>query len=145
MATGGTLDSRVLLKERRMKNRAPASKTVDEYIGQFPKEVQETLRQLRAVIKKAAPDATERISYQMPTYTMNRNLVHFAAYKNHIGFYPAPSGIDTFKAQLSLYEGSKGTVRFPIDAPLPFGLIERIVRFRVREDKARAKSKTKGT
>jgi len=115
--------------------------TVDEYIEQFPKEVQETLRQIRAVIKRAAPDATERISYRMPTYTRNGNLVHFAGHRNHIGFYPTPSGIDAFKKQLSPYEGSKGAVRFPLDKPLPVDLIERIVKFRVEEDKGKAKQK----
>ena len=116
---------------------------VDEYIEQFPKEVQKPLRQIRAAIKRAAPDATERISYRMPTYTGNGNLVHFAGHRNHIGFYPTPSGIDAFKKQLSPYEGSKGSVRFPLEKPLPLDLIERIVKFRVEEDKGKAAPKSR--
>jgi uncharacterized protein YdhG (YjbR/CyaY superfamily) len=124
-----------------MNNKKTSIGTVDKYIEQFPKEVQKTLRKIRAVIKRAAPNSTERISYQMPTYTMNRNLVHFAGYKKHIGFYPTPSGISAFRKQLALYEGAKGTVRFPIDRPIPFDLIARIVRYRVEEDKGKAKFK----
>lgn len=128
-----------------MKSQETTIGTVDEYIEQFPKEVQKTLRELRAVVKRAAPDATERISYQMPTYTRNGNLVHFAGHKNHIGFYPTPGGIEAFKKQLSPYERSKGTVRFPMDKAIPFDLIESIVKFRVEEDKRNAKSKSKRT
>ena len=124
-----------------MKGQETTIGTVDEYIEQFPKEVQKTLRQMRAVIKRAAPDATERISYRMPTYARNENLVHFAGHRNHIGFYPTPSAINAFKKHLSPYEGSKGAVRFPLDKPLPVDLIERIVKFRVEEDKGKAKQK----
>jgi uncharacterized protein YdhG (YjbR/CyaY superfamily) len=108
--------------------------SIDEYIADFPEEVQKTLGELRAAIKAAAPDAEERISYQIPTFTLKGNLVHFAAYKKHIGFYPTSSGIQAFKRELSVYEGAKGTVRFPIDKPLPLKLIRKIVKFRVAEN-----------
>lgn len=107
---------------------------IDEYISRFPKHVQEILKQLWATIREAAPDAEEAISYQMPTFRLKGNLVHFAAYKNHIGFYPTPSGIEKFKEELSVYEGAKGSVKFPIDKPLPFDLISEIVKFRVQEN-----------
>jgi uncharacterized protein YdhG (YjbR/CyaY superfamily) len=108
--------------------------SIDEYIANFPEEVQKILGELRAVIKASAPDAEERISYQIPTFTLKGNLVHFAAYKKHIGFYPTSSGIQAFKHELSVYEGAKGTVRFPIDKPLPLELISKIVKFRVAEN-----------
>lgn len=108
--------------------------TIDEYINLFPPEIQEILKTLRNVIKEAAPDSTEKISYQMPTFTLKgKNLIHFAAYKNHIGLYPTPNGIDSFKTELSVYKGGKGSVQFPIDKPLPYDLIIRIVKFRVGE------------
>jgi len=116
---------------------------IDEYIARFPKDVQVTLEQLRATIKDAAPDAEEAISYQMPTFRLKGNLVHFAAYKNHIGFYPTPSGIEKFKEELSVYEGAKGSVKFPIDKPLPFDLISKIVKFRAQENLEQAKAKKK--
>jgi uncharacterized protein YdhG (YjbR/CyaY superfamily) len=109
-------------------------KTIDEYIVQFSPEVQEILNRIRSVIKEAAPDAQEKISYQMPTFYLYGNLVHFAAFKNHIGFYPAPTGIDAFKDELSGYKGAKGSVQFPIDKPMPYDLISRIVKFRVTEN-----------
>lgn len=108
--------------------------TIDEYILRFPTEIQEILQELRQAIKVAAPEAKEKISYQMPTFYLNGNLVHFAAYKNHIGFYPAPSGIEAFKKELAEYKGAKGSVRFPIDKPLPFDLIKEIVKYRVSEN-----------
>lgn len=108
--------------------------TIDEYIATFPVAVQKTLQGLRATIRASAPEATEKISYQMPTFYLKGNLVHFAAYKNHIGFYPAPSGIEEFAEELSRYEGSKGAIRFPIEQPLPLDLIRRIVKFRVAEN-----------
>jgi uncharacterized protein YdhG (YjbR/CyaY superfamily) len=109
-------------------------KSIDEYINTFPKEIQEILESLRKVIKKAAPMAEETISYRIPTFKFNGNLVHFAAFKNHIGFYPTPSGIEIFKKELSAYETSKGTIKFPIDQPIPFDLVKKIVEFRVREN-----------
>ncbi|KAF5048214.1 hypothetical protein DSECCO2_452380 [anaerobic digester metagenome] len=110
--------------------------SIESYIGQFPAEVQQILREIRQVIKEAAPEAEEKISYQMPTFYLNGNLVHFAAYKNHIGFYPAPSGIEKFKKELSKYKSAKGSVQFPLNQPIPFDLIEKIVRFRVAENQA---------
>ena len=107
---------------------------MDEYIALFPLNTQKTLKKLRSVIREAVPDSIEVITYQMPTFRLNGNLVHFAAYKNHIGFYPGPSGIVTFHNELSAYNLSKGTIRFPIDEELPFDLISRIVKFRVKEN-----------
>ena len=98
---------------------------------------------MRATIKKAAPEAEEAIKYRLPTFVLKRNLVHFGAFKNHIGFYPTSSGTRNFKKQLSIHEGSKGAVRFPLDRPIPFTLIGRIVKFRVREELARATGKEK--
>lgn len=116
---------------------------IDEYIATFPKETQKILEQIRATIKAAAPEAQEKISYQMPTFFLNGNLVHFAAFKNHIGFYPVPTGIEKFKKELSIYEQGKGSVQFPLDKPMPLGLISRIVKFRVKENLAKAKTKKK--
>ena len=109
-------------------------KTIDEYIEMFPPDVQERLEQLRQTIKAAAPDAEEAISYQMPTFKLHGNLAHFAAFKNHIGFYPAPSGIEEFAEELAPYLVSKGTIRFPNNQPIPFDLVSRIVQFRVKEN-----------
>jgi uncharacterized protein YdhG (YjbR/CyaY superfamily) len=117
--------------------------TIDEYIATFPEEIQKILKELRATIKAAAPKAEEKISYQMPTFALKGNLVHFAAYKGHIGFYPAPSGILAFQDELSIYESSKGAVRFLIDQPLPLELISRIVRYRVAENLKKAEGKKK--
>ncbi|MFZ0544062.1 MAG: DUF1801 domain-containing protein [Candidatus Promineifilaceae bacterium] len=122
-----------------MNNTKPQN--IDEYIRQFPDEIQEILQQLRQTIKESAPEAAEKISYQMPTFALNGNLVHFAAYKNHIGFYPTPSGIETFKEELSPYKSSIGAVQFPIDQPLPLELIGRIVKFRVEENLRKAEAK----
>ena len=116
--------------------------SIDEYIATFPESTQKILGELRATIKEAAPDAVEKISYQMPTFALKGNLVHFAAYKNHIGFYPTPSGIEAFKHELSIYEGAKGSVKFPIDKPLPLELISKIVRFRVAENLKNAEVKS---
>ena len=116
--------------------------TIDEYIATFPEEVQKILEELRETIKAAAPDAEEKISYQMPTFALKGNLVHFAAFKNHIGFYPTPSGIQAFRNELSVYEGAKGSVRFPIDKPLPLELIRKIVTFRVAENLEKAELKS---
>ena len=116
---------------------------INEYIAGFSKPVQEILEKLRATIRKAAPGAEETINYAIPTFTLNGNLVHFAAFKNHIGFYPAPSGIEAFKKELSVYEGAKGSVQFPIDKPLPLSLVTKIVKFRVKENLERAKAKKK--
>jgi len=117
--------------------------SIDEYILQFPPDIQEILKMLRKVIKESAPDAEEKISYQMPTFALHGNLVHFAAHKNHIGFYPAPSGIDAFKHELSEYKGAKGSIQFPIGKPMPYELISKIVKFRVTENIKKAESKLK--
>ncbi|MDD4082278.1 MAG: DUF1801 domain-containing protein [Sphaerochaetaceae bacterium] len=109
-------------------------KTVDEYILHFPEEVQGILCKLRKVIKEAAPEAEEKISYQIPTFYLYGNLVHFAAFKKHIGFYPAPSGMEAFKDELSIYKNAKGSVQFPINGQIPFELIKKIVRFRAKEN-----------
>lgn len=109
-------------------------KTIDEYIDIFPDDIQSVLKKLRQTIRKAAPEAEEAISYQMPTFKLNGNLVHFAAFKNHIGFYPIPSGIEAFKNELSPYKSAKGSVHFPLNKPIPFDLVEKIVIFRVKEN-----------
>ena len=107
--------------------------TIDEYIEIFPKDVQAILRKMRQTIKQVAPGAVEAISYGMPTFKLNgRNLVHFAAFKSHIGFYPIPTGIEAFKQELSPYKQGRGSVQFPLDKPIPYGLVERIVKYRVK-------------
>ena len=117
--------------------------TIDEYIATFPDDIQKKLKEVRAVIKAAAPEASEKISYQMPTFFLFGNLVHFAAFKNHIGFYPAPRGIEEFQKELSVYKGAKGSVQFPLDQPMPLDLISRIVKFRVKDNLASAAAKGK--
>jgi uncharacterized protein YdhG (YjbR/CyaY superfamily) len=114
---------------------------IDTYIGSFPVETQRILDQVRATIQKAAPQAKEKINYGIPTFTLNGNLVHFAGFKNHIGFYPTPSAIEAFRKELSFYEGAKGSVKFPVDKPMPFDLISRIVKFRVKESQDKTGSK----
>ena len=121
----------------------PTFKTTDEYIKQFSPEVQELLTKVRNVIKEAVPEATEKISYQMPTYYLHGNLVHFAAYKQHIGFYPTPGGVEAFKDQLTSYKTSKGAIQFPLDQPLPFELISEIAKYRASESRAKAEAKKK--
>jgi uncharacterized protein YdhG (YjbR/CyaY superfamily) len=117
--------------------------SIDQYIATFPKDVQAMLEAMRAAIRAAAPEAEEKISYQMPTFFLNGNLVHFAAYKHHIGFYPAPRGILAFKRELARYKGAKGSVQFPIDEPLPLELIGRIVKYRVAENMRKAEIKAR--
>lgn len=117
--------------------------SIDEYIRQFPKEVQDILQNLREVIKESAPDAVEKISYQMPAFSWNGNLVYFAANKNHIGFYPTSSGIAAFQHKLTDFKSSKGAVQFPKDKPLPYDLISEIVKFRVAENRKKAEGKVK--
>lgn len=114
---------------------------IDEYIAGFPTETQEILEQIRATIKKAAPGAEETIKYAMPTFTLKGNLIHFAAFKNHIGLYPAPMGIEAFKKELSVYKGAKGSVQFPIDKPMPLNLISKIVKFRVKKNLEKASNR----
>jgi len=126
-----------------MKTDQTALKNIDEYIAGFPQDIQGILKKIRSTIKKAAPEAEETISYQMPTFTLKGNLVHFAAFKNHIGFYPTPTGTGKFQKELSAYKGGKGSIRFPLDQPFPFALISKIVKFRVKENLARAAAKGK--
>lgn len=121
--------------------RTQATTTIDEYIAGFPDDIQKLLQTMRTTIRKAAPQAEEAIKYAIPTFVLNGNLVHFAAFKNHIGFYPAPRGIEAFKKELTKYEGSKGTIKFPLDKPLPVGLIGKIVKFRVQDNLKKAKAK----
>ena len=114
---------------------------VDKFIAGYPGEVREILGRVRAAIMENAPEAEETISYGIPTFRLKGNLVHFAAFKNHIWFYPTPAGIEKFKKELSAYEGAKGSVKFPLDKPIPYALIGRIVKFRVRENLAKAEAK----
>lgn len=124
-----------------MKRDRRVPKDIDEYIAGFPTDVQQILKKIRMTVRKAAPDAEEAIKYQMPTFTLKGNLVHFAAFKEHIGFYPTPSGTESFKHELSAYKGGKGSVRFPLDEPIPFDLISRIVKFRVKQSLEKVGSK----
>lgn len=120
-----------------------APSNIDEYIAGFPKEIQEILQKIRATIREEAPDAEEAIKYQIPTFVLKGNLVHFAAFKNHIGFYPTPQGIEEFADELAPYASGKGSAQFPLDKPIPFDLIRRIVRFRVEKNLAKAGAKKK--
>ncbi|TCD03762.1 iron chaperone [Pedobacter psychroterrae] len=115
--------------------------SIEAYISGFPKHIQEILEQIRSTIKSVAPDASEAIKYAIPTFILNGNLVHFAGYKNHIGLYPAPSGMKQFEEEIAMYKTGKGTLQFPIDQPMPLDLIARIVKFRVQENEAKTKKK----
>lgn len=115
---------------------------IDQYIAQFENTVQQLLITMRSTINKVVPEAQECINYGMPTFKLNGNLVHFAGYKNHIGFYPTPSAISAFATEISEYKWAKGSVQFPIDEPLPLDLIRRMVEFRVKENLAKPKAKT---
>lgn len=126
-----------------MKSKQTTPQNIDEYIAGFPTDVQKLLEKTRMTIRKAAPAAEEAIKYQIPTFVLKGNLVHFAAYKNHIGFYPTSTGIREFKNELSGYVGAKGSVRFPLDKPIPYTLIGKITKFRVKENLARAQAKGK--
>lgn len=117
------------------------AKDIDEYIAGFPEDVRTILAQIRATIRNAAPDASEAVKYGIPTFTLNGNLVHFGAFKRHIGFYPTPKGIEAFEAELAPYAQAKGSVRFPLDQPIPFALISKIVKFRVRDTEKSAQRK----
>ena len=121
-----------------MESNSAVPETIDEYIANFPHDIQDILEKIRTVIKTAAPDATEKISYQMPTFFLNGNLVHFAAFKKHIGLYPMPSGITEFNDQLSAYVKAKGSIQFPLDQPIPYDLIGKITAFRAEENLAKA-------
>jgi uncharacterized protein YdhG (YjbR/CyaY superfamily) len=119
------------------------ARNIDEYIAAFPKDVQVKLSEIRDVIKKAAPKAEEAIKYGIPTYVLYGNLVHFGGFKNHLGFYPAPQGIEEFKKELASYKGSKGAIQFPYDRPLPKSLITKIVKFRIAKTLEKQKGKVK--
>ncbi|HEX2847893.1 MAG TPA: DUF1801 domain-containing protein [Chitinophagaceae bacterium] len=125
-----------------MKTSKPVS--IDEYISRFPKHVQTILEEVRTVIKETAPDAEETIKYDMPTFTLNGNLVYFAAFKNHIGFYPAPTNDETFSKDLSPYKTGKGSVQFPLDQPMPHQLIRKIVKWQIGRNALKAAKKKSG-
>lgn len=126
-----------------MKASPSEPRTIDEYIAGFPRDVQAVLGKVRQTIKKAAPGAQETIKYRMPTFLLNGNLVYFAGFKSHVGFYPIPSGVEAFKKDLAPYKQGRGSVQFPLDKPIPYALITRIVKFRVKENLAKAKSRQK--
>jgi uncharacterized protein YdhG (YjbR/CyaY superfamily) len=126
-----------------MRAKEDAPTTIDEYIDAAPREVRSRLQQIRATIREAAPDADEAISYQMPTFKQNGNLVHFAAFKNHIGLYPTAGGSAAFQKELSRYKCGKGSVQFPLDQPIPHALIAKIVKYRVKTNRAKADAKRK--
>ncbi len=126
-----------------MKPNQTQPNTIDEYIADFPPDVQMILEKVRATIRRAAPGAEETIKYRMPTFMLHGNLVYFAAFKDHIGFYPVPTGIEKFKKELAVYKMGKGSIQFPLDQPIPYGLISKIVKFRAKENLARVKAKGK--
>ncbi|MBI4730990.1 MAG: DUF1801 domain-containing protein [Chloroflexi bacterium] len=126
-----------------MENSKAGFTSIDEYIATFPEEIQKILQELRATINAAAPDAVEKISYQMPTFYLKGNLIHFAAWKNHVGLYPTPSGTREFERELSIYKRAKGSVQFPINQPMPLELIRKIVKFRVAENLKNAELKSR--
>jgi uncharacterized protein YdhG (YjbR/CyaY superfamily) len=126
-----------------MEESAIKIETIDAYISRYDEDVQAILQEFRRVIKEEAPDAIEKISYQMPTFYLNGNLVHFAVQKNHIGFYPAPSGVAAFKEELTEYKTSKGAIQFPLTKPIPYELVRKIVRFRVEEAKQKKEQNKK--
>jgi uncharacterized protein YdhG (YjbR/CyaY superfamily) len=127
-----------------MKMSPTTPRDIDEYIAGFPQDVQEKLEKIRMTIRKAAPGAEETISYQIPTFNLKgKYLIYFAAYKKHIALYPAPIGVEEFKEDIAPYESEKGTLQFPLDKPIPFNLIRKIVRYRAKENVATAAAKTK--
>jgi uncharacterized protein YdhG (YjbR/CyaY superfamily) len=128
-----------------MRTDSPHAQNIDDYIAGFPPDVQKILQKVRATIKRAAPQAEEAISYQMPTFKLEGNLVHFAAFKNHIGLYPTPSGTERFREELSPYETGKGSIRLPLDKPIPYDLIAKIAKSRVKENLESAAARRKRT
>lgn len=119
------------------------AKNIDAYIASFPDDIQKRLHEIRNIIQKNAPKAEEAIKYAMPTYVLYGNLVHFAGYKHHVGFYPAPAAIIEFADELAKYKTSKGAIQFPLDKPIPVGLVSKIVKFRVAQNKEKAEAKRK--
>ncbi len=128
-----------------MKSKSTPPENIDEYIASFPTDVQRLLQEIRSVIRTAAPNAEEALKYGIPTFVLHGNLVHFAAFKKHIGFYPTPSGVEKFKDELSRYPHAKGSVQFPLDEPVPFALIRKVVEYRVKEAKEKSTVKPKRT
>ncbi len=126
-----------------MKSDPKGPTTIDEYIKAYPRDVQAILAKVRATIRKAAPEAGETIKYRLATFTLNGNLVHFGAFKHHIGFYPTPSGTAAFRKELAPYVFAKGSIQFPLDKPIPYGLIVKIVKFRVSENRAKSEGRGK--
>ena len=126
-----------------MKTEQTIHETIDEYIADFPPDVQVILKKLRATIRKAAPDAEEAMKYRLPTFVLHGNLVHFGAFKKHIGFYATPTGNEKFRKELAVYEGAKGSVQFPLDKPIPYDLVIRMVKFRVKENLEKSAAKRK--
>jgi uncharacterized protein YdhG (YjbR/CyaY superfamily) len=124
-----------------MKSTESSSQEVERFISRYPAEVQEILYKIRSIIREVAPEAQEKLNYGIPTFTLNGNLAHYSGFKDHIGFYPTPSGVEKFKKQLSKYEGAKGSVKFPLDQPIPYDLIREIVEFRVKEQRAKSNKK----
>ena len=124
-----------------MKTASTPPENIDDYIAGFPAEVQRVLQEIRGVIRKAAPDAEEAIKYRIPTFVLNGNLVHFAAFKNHIGLYPPVKGDEKLQAAIAPYRGEKGNLRFPLDEPIPYALIRRITKLRVKEQSEKAEAK----
>ena len=118
-------------------------KNIDEYIAGFPLDVRESLQRVRTIVREAAPDAEETLKYRMPTFVLKENLVHFAAFEKHIGFYPTPSAIAAFSSDLKDYVSAKGSVQFPLNHPVPFALIKRMVQFRVKEIREKATKQRK--
>ena len=121
--------------------KSATSKNIDEYIAGFPQNVQESLQRIRAIVREAAPDAEETLKYRMPTFVLGGNLVHFAAFENHIGFYPTPSAIKAFGTDLEAYQSAKGSVQFPLQRPVPFTLIKKMVEYRVKEVRVKMAAK----
>ena len=126
-----------------MSSKQTTPQSIDEYIASFPPDIQAILHKIRLTIRTAAPQAEETMKYQMPTFTLKGNLVYFAVYKKHIGVYPVPAGTEKFQKELAPYRGAKSAVRFPLDQPIPFNLISQIVKFRVKENLARAEARGK--
>jgi uncharacterized protein YdhG (YjbR/CyaY superfamily) len=124
-----------------MKNHRLPPRNIDEYIASFSPEVQSILRKIRLTIREAAPEAQEKISYQMPTFAVTGNLIHFAAFKKHIGLYPPVKGDEKLEAEIAPYQGEKGNLKFPLDEPIPYALISRIVRLRLKQQTERAAPK----
>jgi uncharacterized protein YdhG (YjbR/CyaY superfamily) len=126
-----------------MKTDQTTPKSIDDYIAGFPPDVRVILQKLRATIRKTAPAAEEAIKYRLPTFVLHGNLVHFGAFKKHIGFYATPTGNKQFRQELSAYQGAKGSVQFPLDKPIPYGLVSKMVKFRVQENLERSPAKKK--